>query len=288
MNTASIWRRKLNILGAGNRRYRGNKIVSRHSVTGSFRNPKVFNRKTKPPRKAINWHPSRKSIGNLFIVLIILFGVYLVFISSYFRVTDVLIEGNKTIVTEDLKSLVPKGNNIILMNTKPIKDAIIARYPQIKDIAIFKGLPNAIKVQIVERQATLVWVTNGKRYLIDPEGVVSREISEAESSSLPIVSDIRNIPVQVNGNLLSPDFIAFVTYVNNHFYEITNIKPTGYFVDETTYDLTIDTDANITVYLETVRSPDSQLENLKSLLASYRDKITQYVDLRVEGWGYYH
>lgn len=276
----------MNILGAGKRKYRSREVISRRPAT-SYRNPKIFNRKLKPPRKRLQLAISGRMIGNVVIALVILTGIILIFFSSYFKISDVMVEGVQTINADDLKTFITKGQNLILFKTEPVKEAIMRKYPQIKDIAILKGLPNAVKIQIIERQGRLVWLSDGKRYLIDSEGVATREVSETESMGIPVVADQKNIPVTSNQLLLSPDFIAFVDYINQHLYETTNLKPTGFFVEETTYDLSVTTDANIKLMFETVRSPQSQLENLKKILANFRDKITEYIDLRVEDWAYY-
>ncbi len=273
-------------MGAGKKRYHSGHIAKRKQ-TSNFRSPKVYSRKLKAPRKRLNLTLSAGLLGKIIVGLAVLTGIFLLFFSSYFKISEVMVEGAKTVNANEIKSFIPKGRNLILLKTDPIKDKIQKKYPQIKEIAVLKGLPNAVKIQIVEREGRLVWLTTGKRYLIDPEGVVSREVSEAESAGIPVVADAKNITVSENQLLLSPDFIAFVSYLDQYFYEKTNLKPSGYFVDETTYDLSVTTDANIKIMFETVRSPESQLENLKKILANYRDQIHEYIDLRVEGWGYY-
>lgn len=275
----------MSILGAGRKRKYGGTVVSRKNL--SYRNPKVFNKRYQRPSEAPKFHFTRKGIENTLIILGVLVLVYFIFYSKYFKIKDVIVEGNQTILTDDLISSVPVGANLLTLRTGPIKNDLKNKYPQIKDIAFFKGIPDAIKIQIVEREATLIWQTSGHRYLVDPEGVVNRQLSSEEVTSLPIVSDSRNRLVQANDYLVTADFINFVTYMNTNFFEVTNIKLTSMSIDETTYDLVATTDANIKIFFDTTKNPTNQLENLKKILVNYRDKITEYIDLRVEGWGYY-
>lgn len=273
------------MLAGGKRRnlYRG-AVVSRKNL--NYRNPKVFN-KRQFKDAGIHFKVSRRGVENTLIVLAILAIIYILFFSKYFQIQDVIVEGNKTIAGEELKTIIPINSNLLTLKTAPIKSDIIARYPQVKQVALFKGLPNAIKIQIVERDGSIIWQSNNQRYLIDPEGVVGRFLALEEATDLPVVADMRNREVKLNDYLVTPDFIAFTTFVNQNFVEATNLKPTSFSIDETSYDLIVTTDSNISVYFDTTASPEFELENLKKILVNYRDKITQYVDLRVEGWGYY-
>lgn len=226
-------------------------------------------------------------VENTLIIFAILAGIYVLYFSSYFQVKDIIVEGNKTIPTADLTASIPENANLLTLRTGPIKTRMMAKYPQIKEIAFFKGLPDAVKIQVVERDATLIWQTNGQRYLVDPEGVVNRMLAPDETTSLPIVADNRNRPVVANDYLVTPDFINFVLYLSDHFFEVTNTHLTSLSIDETTYDLTVMTDANLKVFFDTTENPADQLSNLQKILVGFRDKITEYIDLRVEGWGYY-
>lgn len=264
----------------------------RYARTGArkitnYRSPKVFSRRFKKEGPKFSFHLSRKAWGNLGIGLLGVIVLYLLFFSSTFRIKDIMVEGAKTVDVKAIKKLVSEGKNIFLFKTEPIKNKAKKEFPQIKDIAFFKGLPNAIKVQIVEKEARLIWQTGGKHYLVDTDGSVGRELKDSELPEVPVVLDNRNRPVSVNNTLVTPDFMAFVIFTNSHLTEYSNLKVTGFAIDETTYDLTVLTDANIKIYLDTTRPVEGQLENLRKILANFRDSVKEYVDLRIDGWGYY-
>lgn len=268
---------------AAGKRKKSGTIVNRKF--NNYRNPKVFNRRYTGEKSSVK--VNRRTVENFIIILVLLIVVYFLFFSPYFKVKDVFIEGNKTVSVEDIQKEIPSSGNLILLKTGPIKNKIKQMYPQVKEIAIFKGLPNAIKIQIVEREQSLIWQTTNKRYLVDPNGYVSREVLDGEEISLPIVADLRNRSVSANEYLVSADFIIFVTYLNQHFFEQTNLNATAFSIDETSYDLIVDTDSGIKVFFDTTRSAQGGLEDLKQILINYRDNIHEYIDLRVESWGYY-
>jgi hypothetical protein len=274
--------------GVGKRNYRKT-FIARKRFVPRYRNPKVFTRKLQSSKSKvkINYHLSGKAVGNIFLVFFVLAAMYIVFYSKYFQVSDVIVEGNKIISTDKIKDEVPLGSNIIRLSAANIKKNITANYPEIKEIAVFKGLPNALKIQVVERQPVLVWMTAGKKYLVDADGVAYMEANDNQTTGIMQVSDSLNRPINKYDTVIPISFIHNVGYFYNHFTESSNMHITGMSIGETSYDLTATTDANISVIIDTTQAPDTTLSNLQKILVNYRDKITQYIDLRVGGWGYY-
>lgn len=261
----------------------------RHGRTG-ISSPKVIlgrprRRQEEKNRQGIKL--SRKSIENIFLIIILIGILYWIFGSSYFNIEEVMVEGNQTISGEELEKLVTKDQNIFLFKTDQAKLEAQQKFPQIKEIAVFKGLPNAVKIQIVEKKNSIIWQTNNLRYYVDAEGKISRQILSDESVTTPTVADNRNRPIAVGEAIISPEFIYFVNYVSGHFEENTNRTVTNYAIDETSYDLTVTSSEGMRYFFDTTRSPEKQLLDLRKILTTYNDQIKEYVDLRIDGWGYY-
>ena len=274
--------------GVGKKNYRKNYIAPKRFVP-HYRNPKVFTRKlqSSKPKVKINYNLSKKAVGNIILLFMALAVLYIIFYSKYFQVNDVIVEGNKIVNADNLKAEVPLGSNIIRLSTAKIEKSITSDYPEIKEIAVFKGLPNAIKIQVAERQPVLVWVTSGRKYLVDSDGVAYMEVADNQVPIVMQISDSLNRPINKYDVVIPLSFIRNVTYFYDHFTESSNLHITGMSIGETSYDLTATTDANINVIFDTTQAPETTLSNLQKILINYRDKITQYIDLRVEGWGYY-
>ena len=114
-----------------------------------------------------------------------------------------------------------------------------------------------------------------------------KKLEETETYTSPLISDSKNLPVSLGASIVSPNFIAFVTNINDKFFETTNIKPTYFEIPQTTFDLYLYTEAGFYVKFNTMRSSSKQLENLKKVLVEKRDGVKEYVDLRIDGWAYY-
>jgi cell division septal protein FtsQ len=249
-----------------------------------YRAPQLFNRITKEEQKSFfpNW-------SFKIIIYIILFCAlaYVFLFSSWFKIGEIMIEGNSLLSKELVKESIPIGQNIFLLNIDKTRTTLLKRFPEIKSVEIYRGIPNAIKIVLLEREGKIRWQSGDSVYLISDQGEVVRKIIGDEGKDSPKIIDKTNLPVVPGTQLVSPSFIAFVSNVNTNFYEIVNIKPLDFEVGETTFDVVLRTDAGFYVKLNTLRSSKKQLENLKKVLVAKRQDVKEYVDIRIDGWAYY-
>lgn len=232
-------------------------------------------------------HFPAKFWGNIFILILLIFAAYFIFYSPFFRIREIIVEGNQLVPTENISGPVKIGGNIFRFSIPEAKTAIINANPLIADLAIYRGIPNALKIIVLERKPMIVWQTGGKYYLVDDAGVVDKEISVTDNPELIRIVDQKNLAIKVGDKIVSPTFIAFIKNINDNFFTTTNIKLSGFQVPETTFDLYVYTEAGFYVKFDSTRPADIQLQNLKNILAAYRDGIHEYIDVRINGWAYY-
>ena len=253
-----------------------------------YRQPSVFGSEKKLKKrelpKATPILPNFKLVS---IFLVIVFVLWIILFSKYFQIKDVIVEGNNLVQKETIENYAPKGKNIFLFNVSDAKKDLLREHTEIKDVIIFKGIPNAIKIQILEEDPKLVWQSGDKRYLVSTDGRVAKEIGTEEFTNLPLIVDKKNVAIELGQKVISSDFIAFVMNINNQFFDKTNIKIKNFEIEETTFDLNVVTEAGFIVKFNSIRSSARQLENLKIVLVEKRPDIHEYVDLRIDGWGYY-
>jgi cell division septal protein FtsQ len=250
-----------------------------------YRRPLTFGPKKEKERKKIQL--PRIPIKSFLFIILILVIIYFVFISGKFKIKEIIVEGNNTIVPEVIEGYVPKNTNILYFSIKKTKAKILSEHTEINDIVIYKGLPDTIKIVVVEHENRLVWQASGKNYLISTQGIVSKEILTLDGVNMPVVVDSKNLSLSLGKGLVSPSFVAFILNINDKFFESTNIKPKNFEVGETTFDLNLYTEAGFYVKFNTLRSSAKQLDNLKKVLVEKRQDIKEYIDLRVDGWAYY-
>lgn len=216
----------------------------------------------------------------------LLIGLYFIFVSPLFKLKQILVEGNKSIPVEDIEKHFDLGANVLLFSTKNAENGLIDTYPQIQNVQIFKGIPDAVKVVIYEKEFKAVWETKGIKYYLSSHGEITKQVGE-DKTDLPLIIDKQNFSVKPNEQIVSPNFIAFITNISENLNKEAGINPNHYEVTETTFDVNLYTDAGFYVKLNSLRSSKKQLENLKKVLTEKRADIHEYVDLRIDGWAYY-
>ena len=250
-----------------------------------YRTPSVFGGKTPKPKK--EREPRKINYKLILYSVVFLVVVYFLFFSGKFLVKEVIIEGNKLVPSDKIIEYGHKGTNIIFINSTELRKQILNENPQIQDVQVIRGIPDAVKIVVLEHENKIVWQTGGVKYLVSTQGVVTKKLEETETYTSPLISDSKNLPVSLGASIVSPNFIAFVTNINDKFFETTNIKPTYFEIPQTTFDLYLYTEAGFYVKFNTMRSSSKQLENLKKVLVEKRDGVKEYVDLRIDGWAYY-
>lgn len=223
----------------------------------------------------------------LFYLLVLSLLIYFFFASSIFKIRDVIVEGNNNIASEMLANYVPIGKNIFVYDTRKAIRSITDEHKEIKSIQIYKGLPNAIKIVVLESDGKLIWQTGTDKYLVDASGEVIRKLAADETSALPLVVDKHNIAVTTGTKIASPSFVAFINNIYDQIFGAVNVKPVNFEVTETTFDVNLITDAGFYVKFDATRSSSKELDNLKSVLVAKRADVHEYIDLRIDGWAYY-
>lgn len=250
-----------------------------------YKNRRVFSGESLREKTGITF--SYSSIKYTFYILCLAALIYLFFLSPLFAVSEVIVEGVANVSKDELSNTIPKGKNIFLLKSRLLEEGILAGFPEIESVQIYRGIPNAIKIVVSERDSKLVWQSGEHKYLISSRGEITKETGLSTTSELPLVVDKQNIPVVLGSQLVSPNFVAFVNNIYSTFFTEINIKSLNFEVSETTFDINLITDAGFYVKLNTMRSSKKQLENLKLVLDAKRQDIHEYVDLRVDGWAYY-
>ncbi len=106
---------------------------------------------------------------------------------QYFQVTDIRVEGNLQVATDDViaaLALPPHANMLTLDLVELSLHA--TRNPWIKEAAVIRRLPGSLTIQIVERTPEAVFIAN-RRYLLSADGVILRALQDDELPQLPVL-----------------------------------------------------------------------------------------------------
>ncbi len=126
-------------------------------------------------------------IGFVFLI------VYFFFFSQFFLIKKIEIEGNKNILSSNIKEtinnnifqsvlgLIP-GNNFFLNKNEEIETALLNKFSEIKSVEVNKKFPNLLKIKITEKNPLIIWCRLEDCYYIDNNGTA---FLSAEKRLLP-------------------------------------------------------------------------------------------------------
>ncbi len=254
----------------------------------SYTQPKIYSAKRK--KDGGNSFDVRKVNFRLItVIFILLLALYTFFLSGYFTIDEVIVEGNELVPREMIVESVDFRKNIFFFNTNYYEKLIAQEVPEIKQALIFKGIPNAIKIEILEYEKSLLWKSAGKYYLVSSQGYAYKDVTNnfSDFEKLPFLEDYAALEVGDNQQVVGPSFVAFVANIDEQIEGVANIKPGKFSITETTVDVFLETDKGYYVKLDSMRSSNKQLENLKKVMVEKSDQIHEYIDLRIDGWVYY-
>lgn len=148
-------------------------------------------RKTKFFRKPYRIKRKKSILKNRFfwltLLILIIFGVafYLFIFSSFFQVEEIIVSGEERVSKDEIESIVEKKlekkilffptKSIFLVNLNQIKEDILGSFPQIAEIEIGRGFPDALNIIAIERLAIATFCQKEKCSLLDNEGIIFEE-----------------------------------------------------------------------------------------------------------------
>lgn len=138
-------------------------------------------------RKKRRWH----IIQSLFFIFVFSLAVFFFLQSSFFKVREIRVNGNKQFSTEKVVALTGLhiGENIFKANLKQA-EAKVALHPLVKLVDISRDLPAAININLTERKAVALAAGPGNFMVIGEDGYCLSKVSSLGSINLPIITGI--------------------------------------------------------------------------------------------------
>ncbi len=167
--------------------------------------------------------------GVIFILAISTSCLWFIFVSGFFRITQIEVSGISTenrgevedavFATLDTSSWKPwDKRNIFYAHTDQLADSITENIFAEK-VSVVKVYPNILRLVIVPRQRRVVIVSKGQQLLVDTRGIVSEEADERTGAYI--------------AGLLTQKFFADAAHVPVLITELPESVASGYQVTDT-------------------------------------------------------
>lgn len=248
-----------------------------------FRHPKIYVPTVPVPRSGFITPPIKQAL--LWLVFLGCLVWFLGF-SPFVRVKHIQIEGQ---ITPETKTVIEqlKNRNILFMRPGVLQKQLKTKQPGIKDIKIIRGIPDTLKIKVLERDFGIIWQVGESRYLVALDGVIIRPITPDTQIGLPVVVDVSGMTPQSGQRIVVPYFVKTIKDIYANFTQKTNLDISKIEVGETTFQINVSTSAGWRVIFDMTRPLDDQWEALKKVMDEHKSEITEYADIRTQGKVYY-
>lgn len=240
----------------------------------------------KPPPSKKSWEINYGRLSFVLILYVCGVLVWWLFFSNMFIVTDITYTSEPSAsVKERIEAL--KGRNIFLARTGRLIANIQKDQPSVKNMKIYRGLPNTLKVNTQERSKALVWLSNKHYYLIDVDGVAYKDLGTAPADTVLPIVDKNNLSVSLGQQIVSRTFVeASQKLLDDMPSRIGSEKIVELNIGESSFTLEVVTDKKIRLIFDIMQPLDLQLDAVDYLYKEKRGDIKTYADLRVLGKAY--
>jgi cell division septal protein FtsQ len=205
---------------------------------------------------------------------------YFLFLSNFFQVKEIRVEGEKEVSEEKILLVFPL-KNIFLINLGEIKNDILDKFPQIGEVEIKRKFPDVLEVVVSERTAVANWCGKQQCFLLDNNGIVFKEkISENNFSE---IGSVQNSEFSLGEKMVGEEDLSKILNISS--YLKSNLElPLEKFVIFSEDKLAAKISEGWEIYFNLQKDIDWQLTKLRAVLEekipSENRKDLEYIELR--------
>lgn len=267
----------------------------------SYRKPRRYKHKKSVFKSKFFW---------LAVFILIILGTlfYLAVFYEKFQIKEIKISGNEKINPEEIRKIAEEqivkkilffsSKSIFLMKSDELAKTLLDVFPGIAEVKTKRNLPDALTINIKEREAVGVWAENvlvndsgaqsQKYFLIDKEGIILEEVAEP-GDFLVIKSQDPKGPV-LGKEIIAKKYIEMILDIEKQLKEKTNITAKDFIIASDKITATVFEGWQI--YFDSNGSASSPQDNnipeqISNLTLTLQEKIPlekrselEYIDLR--------
>lgn len=179
------------------------------------------------PKKEARKAEKPLSAFSFWMLLLIFAGVasYLLFFSPQLEIENIVVSGNQNIASSDIAAAARTAldgkykkyfskSNFFFVQKNAISSALHDKFNRLEVVAIQKKFPNALILEVKERQPEIVWCSGGVCYFVDKEGLAYAGADSpggtAGSSNFLTIIDDNAKPVDTGSTRIDQGFIEYL------------------------------------------------------------------------------
>ena len=260
------------------------------------------------------WHKQKliKKITIFFIVIICITvlgtGVWFLRNSDFMKVNEIRVSGTRMVSPEDiikliksedsrhdglLRFILPKNHRFAYKNNEELFKLIQRRFPRVEKTTITHDYKNrTISIAVIEQREAITWCITPDDarhcFWLSDSGIVLGKAPDSHGTIIPVITDTTNRNIFLGRKLIDETRLKNIIEATEMFLEF------NWAVEEIMIDNILLRNAIITInsgqkiFISLLRSPEIEGRPvLSEILLSGKWPRVEYVDLRVEGKGFY-
>ena len=135
------------------------------------------------PRISLNWR-----VASCALVLLLGFALYQLWTSPSYRVDAAQVSGLKSVTSNDVNTaLGVTGKPVFVLDAHQIQSDLLVSFPEFYTAQVQVEIPNTVLITVTERVPVMVWLQEGKNYLVDVDGMTFPVRHEGTTGAFPVV-----------------------------------------------------------------------------------------------------
>jgi hypothetical protein len=256
--------------------------------------PKIYGNLQKPPRSYAGLARFVRLLAWIAGLAAVVYGIFL---SGFFSVKRIDVQGTSLMPATEVSALAPTGGPIWFFPKEAVTSHLLED-DRVQSVSILKGLPDSIRIVVHERQPALAWVSGTSTTLVDGTGLAFLQYDQSSLpaattpvgtiiTALPHVQDTKSLPVSPGHRILSSGFVSFVQTISQNLgTTLPELTIDHFEVGDTTYNVTLVAKQGMQVQLNALADPGVQSRNLARMVQQKKATLTSKVDLRIDRWAY--
>ena len=249
--------------------------------------------------------------GSFLIVGLVAIGfLWIVAVSPLLRVDRIVVQGNETVPSDSITSLVEGAalaENHRTLLIKPIlgldnmitwpsriPSSTLAWIPQLADLSVGKDyFFHTITITVDERDPFAIWCFMPKNggdeacYWFDETGTLFSRAFDTQGNAILVVHDYSQSPESLNKKILPDEFVANLVSILRVVHEAhLNVQAIS-LNDLSLEEISVQTVNGPTIYFSLRFPADDYVQPIQNLMAQSNWKSIGYVDCRTENRIYY-
>ena len=135
------------------------------------------------PHIALNWRVVSSAL-----VLLLGFALYQLFTSPGYLVDAAQVSGLQRVTSNDVNSVLGvTGKPVFMLDAGHLQSDLLATFPEFYAAEVHIQIPNSVSITVTERTPVLVWLQEGKSYLVGIDGLTFPLRHEGAAGAFPVV-----------------------------------------------------------------------------------------------------